>query len=238
MGKLKEELLKLRQNLDAIYAAGKASAGDENYYDTFWNTFQDDGNRSLYAYAFASGHYTPKGWNDTNFKPKYNMQPTSADYMFYYANVSDINECLERAGVTIDFSKCTTFGDMLNNCATTTFPPIDLSSANSLTNIFRYAKQIKKIELRNVKSTLEWGVNAFAVCSELAELYIVSGTIGTSLYLGVCSKLTTESVQSIINALADLTGGTSKTLTLHATVKNKLTDEQKAQITSKNWTLA
>ena len=47
------------------------------------------------------------------------------------------------------------------------------------------------------------------------------------------SKLSAESVQSIIDGLAIV--GTAQTLTLHSSIV--LTDEQKAQISSKNWTL-
>jgi endonuclease I len=46
-----------------------------------------------------------------------------------------------------------------------------------------------------------------------------------------------DSVQSIVDALKDLTGATAQTLTFHADVGGKLTDAQKATITAKNWTL-
>lgn len=42
---------------------------------------------------------------------------------------------------------------------------------------------------------------------------------------------------SAINALKDLTGETSKTLSLGTTNLDKLTDEQKAIATAKNWIL-
>lgn len=59
-----------------------------------------------------------------------------------------------------------------------------------------------------------------------------------SLAFKQSSNLSSESIQSIIDCLADLTGGTAQTLTLHATVGAKLTDEQKAAVAAKNWTLA
>ena len=62
------------------------------------------------------------------------------------------------------------------------------------------------------------------------------GEIGMSINFK-WSPLTTESVQSIIDHLKDLTGLTAQTLTLKAIVGANLTDEQKATITAKNWTL-
>ena len=43
---------------------------------------------------------------------------------------------------------------------------------------------------------------------------------------------------TMFNSLKDLTGETAKTLTLGETNLSKLTDEQKAIATNKNWTLA
>jgi hypothetical protein len=51
--------------------------------------------------------------------------------------------------------------------------------------------------------------------------------------LAQSSKLTSESVQSIINGLATVT--TAQTLTLNKAIA--LTDEQKATIQTKGWTL-
>lgn len=73
--------------------------------------------------------------------------------------------------------------------------------------------------------------------SALEEFYPVANTIKVSISFYNCANLIPKSVQAIIDGLADLTGGTTQTLTLHATVGGKLTDEQKATITAKNWEL-
>lgn len=75
--------------------------------------------------------------------------------------------------------------------------------------------------------------NAF-VCAELIEIRFVSGTIKLSLNFSNCSKLSAESIQSIIDGLATVT--TAQTLTLNSAII--LTDAQKATITAKGWTLA
>ena len=74
----------------------------------------------------------------------------------------------------------------------------------------------------------------------LTEVRFKAGTINlaTNMWLNQADKLSDASIQSIIDGLADLTGSTAQTLTLHADVKSKLTDGQITTITGKNWTLA
>lgn len=51
-------------------------AGKQAEYDAFWNAFQTNGTRTAYNYAFYS-------WHSDCFKPKYDIKPTAANYMFY-----------------------------------------------------------------------------------------------------------------------------------------------------------
>lgn len=81
-------------------------------------------------------------------------------------------------------------------------------------------------------------VNIFRNCYKLKEVRFAKETVKYNLTLAPCSLLSDTSIQSIIAGLADLTGATAQTLTLHADVKAKLTDAQITAITSKNWTLA
>ena len=52
------------------------------------------------------------------------------------------------------------------------------------------------------------------------------------------TNITVDSMVAMFNSLKDLTSETAKTLTLGSTNLAKLTDEQKAIATNKNWTLA
>jgi hypothetical protein len=70
------------------------------------------------------------------------------------------------------------------------------------------------------------------------ENITIEGEFWRSVSFPHSSKLTTESVDSIINALADLTGADSQTLTVHKDVFDRMSNEQKSFVTSKNWTLA
>lgn len=74
-------------------------------------------------------------------------------------------------------------------------------------------------------------------CRNLVTVTPKANTIKISISFADSPKLSDTSIQSIIDGLADLTGGTAQTLTLHKDVGAKLTDAQKATITAKNWTL-
>lgn len=79
--------------------------------------------------------------------------------------------------------------------------------------------------------------NTFGGCNNLVEIRF-GGTIGKSISFAVCSKLSTASVDSIIEHLKDLTGATSQTLTVNKNVYNRMVaDGRDALVTAKNWTL-
>ena len=76
--------------------------------------------------------------------------------------------------------------------------------------------------------------NMFNNCTNLEEVTFAPNTLSLSISLAQSSKLTSESVQSIIDGLA--TVETAQTLTLNKAIV--LTDEQKSTINAKGWTLA
>lgn len=64
------------------------------------------------------------------------------------------------------------------------------------------------------------------------------GTIGQDISFPNSSKLTDVSIDSIIDHLKDLTGATSKTITFHSTVYDKMVASGKdALVSAKNWAL-
>ena len=138
---------------------------------------------------------------------------TSMYCSFSTSNYKDTT--LKRLTLNIDTSKCTGFYQSFrgrNALEIIDGTPLDFTSVTSANN-------------------------TFLSCDNLAEIRFVPNTIKVGFSFASSANLSAESIQSIINGLADLTGGTAKELTLHATVGNKLTDTQKATITAKNWTL-
>ena len=69
----------------------------------------------------------------------------------------------------------------------------------------------------------------------LKEIRFVKNTLTANIGLPHSHALSAESIQSIIDGLADLTGQTSQKITFHSSVVDKLTDEQWQQISDKNW---
>ena len=61
------------------------------------------------------------------------------------------------------------------------------------------------------------------------------GVIGKAISFAPCMELSSASIDNIIEHLQDLTGATAQTITFAATVGNALTDTQKSNIQSKNW---
>lgn len=78
----------------------------------------------------------------------------------------------------------------------------------------------------------------FSGANQIVNITIAPTSIKVDFNIGTCTDLSAASIQSIIDGLADLSAFTTQTLTLHATVGAKLTQEQKDAAAAKNWTLA
>lgn len=135
----------------------------------------------------------------------------------FYAPASIADETLKRITLNVDTSKAVYYSSTFSGLYALEVidgTPLDMSSANTSAN------------------------SQFGNCRALKEVRFAERSVKTPLIFSFSPLLSYESIQSIIDGLADLTGGTGQTLTFHADVKAKLTDEQKTQITSKNWILA
>lgn len=199
--------------------------------DRFWDAYQDNGNRTNYAKAFCS-----VGWTDQTFRPKHNIMPSSCSEMFRTSGVVDIVGALERTGVTFDTSNATTFEHMFAYTNIEEAPHLNLTKAGNVSYLFNACRMLKKASLTFAEATTSYYQYMFSGCYSLQDLEI-SGVIDIELSLINSSELTSESVQSVVDALKDLTGQTAKTLKFNSSVLLKLTDVQIAQIGAKNWML-
>lgn len=114
---------------------------------------------------------------------------------------------------------------------------VDMSQAIATINLFRGCEALEIIDGTPLDFSSANSMNIFNACKNVKEFRVVKNSIKLSFEIRYLANLSTETIQSIIDGLADLTGGTAQTLTLHKTVGEKLTDTQKATITAKNWTL-
>lgn len=138
----------------------------------------------------------------------------------------------------LDTSNGTNFSYMFYACANiTTIPKINTSNNTNFTSMFyNCSKLITILEIDTSKGTSFSSM--FDGCRELENITFV-GTINKSISLSSSTKLTHDSLMSIINALADKIGqsGTFK-LTIGATNVAKLTTEELEIIGAKGWTYA
>lgn len=93
-------------------------------------------------------------------------------------------------------------------------------------------KTIPSLDMSGVSNTSAM----FGGCTKLQNITMV-GTVNKSVSFADSSKLTNASAQSVIDALADLTGATQQTLTFHPDVGGELTNAQETAVTAKNWIL-
>ena len=116
---------------------------------------------------------------------------------------------------------------------------VDTQACSNYKNAFTHQRALEIIDGKplDYSSATASNINGFSNCIALVEVRFVANSIKYSISFANCGLLSTETIQSIIDGIADLTGGTAQTLTLHSIVGGKLTDEQKATITAKNWTL-
>ena len=123
-----------------------------------------------------------------------------------------------------------------NSDLTSTKVPITVVKDMSYT--FNGADKLKTIVLLNIDENTSLYTHTFAGCTALENITF-EGVIGRNINFSAASKLTHESVMSIINHLKDFSGTTTtRTLTLHENVNALLTDSEKAIATQKGWTLA
>jgi hypothetical protein len=80
--------------------------------------------------------------------------------------------------------------------------------------------------------------SAFTSCTNLEFVTLGNGFNANNLKLSYSTKYSVETMVSWLNALYDRTGSKAYKLIIGSTNLNKLTAEQKAIATNKNWTLA
>lgn len=229
----------LRGYNEGLAESGGGGSYDQGYtdgqqaeYDRFWDAYQANGNLTS-----GNGLFAGPGWDNDTLKPKYGMSPTSANHMFAYCNYDgDLDDVFQNRGLTLDLSGCNSFNQTFYQARIAKLGTIDLSKVtitNNVLNVFNSEY------LTTIRCFIPPQVAMATACFQSnLETFIIGGEIRYSMNLSRCSKLTTKSVKSIIDHLADLTGATAQTLTFHATVGGKLTQEQKDAASAKNWTLA
>ena len=199
---ISEKLVTIAQNEQKVYDAGKKSQ-----YDEFWDNFQYNGRRTKNGDGFCSFENSHVYWNETNFKPKYDLKPVGGnDSMFRCMRVPDFPELFENLGIKLDLSQVTTFNDAFYYTKTDHLGILDLSSCSSMNYVF-YGCSVKTIDKLILRSS---GVSvncAFQNASYLENITIEGKIINNGFNFRWSPRLTQDSLISIINALSSDTSG-------------------------------
>ena len=198
------------------------SGGDDSWYDTFWDSFQNFGNRTSYSYAFHSSNATVGAWNKDTFLPKYDFKLDGSSYgMFCYFNhgkeAFDLAKHLEDCGVVLDTSKASSMGAFFENSNITRVPALSLvTNLASLSTNLRIFQTCNNLETVDKLIFPETGGVISSACFK--NNYALKNIVIEGVIKGYArsttnipsfkdsTHLTVESMKSIISALYDYSG--------------------------------
>lgn len=178
----------------------------------FWNTNQNNGNRTIYTRA-----YTGYGFSFDNFYPHHDIRPTTAQYLFYaWENKAlsnqrgDLTWRLNKCDVVLDTSQCTSLSYAFAYSCFTVIPTVDFTSltANAV-DVFRGCSFLETIEKIIVRQDLTYS-NWFKGVPKLARIQ-VEGTIGNNINFQECKVLSGESAFNICEHLLECGNGDEQT---------------------------
>lgn len=197
------------------YETGVAD-GKQQANDAFWNTYQENGNRVNYDFAFGG-----LGWTDDTFKPKYDMKPTAATRMFGYTGIADLKGILEEADVVLDLSQVTSMTYFIEGAVSkiTRLPELNLTSMANLNYFIYHAYALKSIDKIILKSdgSQTFANTSFGYLIGLEEIRF-EGVIGKTINFQ-WSPLSRASIENILSCLSRTASG--QTLSLKKTAVNK-----------------
>ena len=179
--------------------AGKIDSiqASDNYYDEFWDSYQQNGERTNYGQVNQSNAgFSNPYWNDVTFKPKYDIIPTEAYGIFSKSKITDFANC----GVDIDFSKCGDFRAAFSGCEAVHIGTVDLRKCSyQLSTIFYGCTKLETIDKLILKVSEPKYNSTFDRCSSLTNL-TAEGTVGGSISFA-SSPLSLASAKSLIACL-------------------------------------
>lgn len=190
-------------------------------YNQFGNTSATTiGNvTTITNYAFSKwNHISNIDINFTNL--------TDGKDMFYESSIVTFSGSLPKLNTAENmFSRCSNLQTFNSN-----MPLIELTDSMfyECSNLQTFISDLSSLTSAN---------QMFYGCTSLTNITL-SGTLNCDDFnISYSTNLTVDSLMSVINALVDLSSESSKTLILGSANLAKLTDEQKAVATNKNWVL-
>ena len=236
-----EKLTTIAENTPKVYDAGYSKGTAEGYSQAesdFWDAFTNSGKRTFYEYGFYGTQFE---YIRTPYKIASKSRPL---YMFRGCGKLKAIEknYIDLSGCSVTSQKADT-----NGWYSTFYLCYELEivedvgmAAGGYYYTFNRCNNLHTIEILRVLETTRFEA-VFTDCFALENLTI-EGTIGQNGFnVSYSTKLSHDSLMSIITALKDYsadTSGTQWVVTIGTTNLNKLTDAEKAIATQKGWTLA
>ena len=219
-----EKLTRAKADIDAVYEAGKSQGG--NVDEAFeagkafaererFEILQKGGTNTEYREMFAG-----RGWTNDDFKPIYDMVPIYCSRMFAFSGITNLKALLEKQGVTLDLRNVATnqLIQMFTSSLITDIGILDVSNTAHLHNFFQDAAQLVNVEKVILSSEgNQTFTQAFGQCRSLVEIRF-EGVIGQSISFQQSSKLSADSLESIVTHLSSTSTG--QTITLPSTARS------------------
>ena len=149
-------------------------------------------------------------------------------YVFY--------RCLSLTSITIPGSVVTIEHNAFRECSNLTTVYISNGVTQIGTSAFNGCSNLTTLFIPN-SATID-SLTVFRDCNNLENVILEPGCNAKNLDLSSSTLYSVETLVAMLNALADRTGQTAYSLTLGSINLAKLSNEQIAIATQKNWTLA
>lgn len=206
---------------------------DDSHYDTFWDIYQNYGNRTSHTYAFYG-----QGWTDKTFKPKYDLNiQGSMQGMFAACKITNLAQLLRDCGVTMDTSGCTKFNYWNDSwISLTVLPPMSFVGVTAIGNGVLSFKNLHTVEKMIVKKENTYN-GVFTQSMSLANI-LIEGEIGSDFPINASSELTAESAKSILTHLVNYKGTENESIysiTFHSDVWDRLDAEGETSPDGTTW---
>ena len=138
------------------YSDGR-NAGAQDAYNEFWDTFQQNGNKTNYSYAFYQ-------WSADLFNPKYDIDMSrGAYYTIYNTNIGEVQKTITAKG-------CVMYGTFASNSALRTIAKVIVSESTSYNNTFGSLPSLENITFDGVIGNAV----SFSSCSKLRNASVQS----------------------------------------------------------------
>lgn len=231
-----DKILQIKEDYDNVY--------DKGDIDSFWDIFQQNGERTDYTRAFQGN-----GWTNELFDPKYPILVEGCYGMFY--NARNLTFDLRDYDIIfkIQNGQFNTGAYTFYLCNLTGLPVLDFSEATSGVTfvLFINSSTIKEIDGIILNDNCTFSSSGWIAGANITKI-IFSGSIGNTLTVSL-QKLNKASLISLVNTLSS--NVSEKSVTLSKTAINNafetspgLADGSTSQEwqalmnTKQNWTFA